>query len=281
MTYQDRNRLRAFADVVGVDAWHKSFKPGSQEVDLKVDVTFKEGRVGGEEDSPVQFRLRLRRATLAVVISETEPVEVLRDSIRRNDDAIEVDWESHNVKTKHHAALLAAGLSASLNPLESGASASLSAKAETSIDANQTLVEKMRGRHRGMKSRFQYDNLEQSFNWLIDCQSTDFLEGRPWEANEQPLMTLRDTRHDASRGIPPNVRVAVRCLREDLIITDIKIKGNVSFLSKITGNEEKLKLKAAEAYIRTKLCEVGLVVGDLSNDFAKVVLVDVMSKTES
>lgn len=281
MTYQDRNRLRAFADVVGVDAWHKSFTPGSQEVDLKVDVTFKEGRVGGEDDSPVHFRLRLRRATLAVVISETEPVEVLRDSIRRDDDSIEIDWESQNVNTKHNFASLGAGLSGSLNPLEASASASLSAKAETSIDVNRTHVERMRGRHRGMKSRFQYDNLEQSFNWLIDCQSTDFLEGRPWEANAQPLMTLRDTRQDPSRGIPPNVRVAIRCLREDLIISDIKIKDDVGFINKIVGNEEKIKLKAAEAYIRTKLCEVGLLVGDLSNDFAKVVLVDVMAKTES
>lgn len=221
---QDRNRLRAFADVVGVDAWHKSFKPGCQEVDLKVDVTFKEGRIGGEENSPVQFRLRLRRATLVVVIPENEPAEVVRESIRRDDDAQIIDWEFKSTQTTHREASIAAESSVAISLLESSAKAKLSADAAANVAGDQTKIEKSSGRERGMKSRFQYDNVEQSFNWLIDCQSTEFLDGRAWEANQSPLMVLRDMRVDPSRGIPPNIRVAVKCLREDLLISDILSK---------------------------------------------------------
>lgn len=277
---QDRNRLRAFADVVGVDAWHKSFKPGCQEVDLKVDVTFKEGRIGGEENSPVQFRLRLRRATLVVVIPENEPAEVVRESIRRDDDAQIIDWEFKSTQTTHREASIAAESSVAISLLESSAKAKLSADAAANVAGDQTKIEKSSGRERGMKSRFQYDNVEQSFNWLIDCQSTEFLDGRAWEANQSPLMVLRDMRVDPSKGIPPNIRVAVKCLREDLLISDISIKDGISLTDRLTGNDERIKLRAAEAYIRTKLCEVGLDVGNLSNDFAKIILVDVVAKTE-
>jgi len=277
---QDRNRLRAFADVVGVDAWHKSFKPGYQEVDLKVDVTFKEGRIGGEPESPVQFRLSLRRATLVVVIPENEPAEVLRDSIRRDDHGDVIEWELTSTQAVHKSAGVAAQGAASLNVFQGGAQAEIIGQLGAKFASDQTQTEKSSGRKRGMKSRFVFDNVEQCYTWVIDCESTEFLDGRAWDASSMPLMTLRDKREDLTRGIPPNIRVAVKCLREDLIISDISVKAGVSITDRLTGNEGKIKIRAAEAYIRTKLCEVGLNVGEISNDFAKIVLLDVMAKTE-
>ncbi|WP_210166631.1 hypothetical protein, partial [Neorhizobium galegae] len=95
-----------------------------------------------------------------------------------------------------------------------------------------------------------------------------------------PLLRLKDERADPGRGIAPGVRVAVKCLREDLIISDIRLKDELSFKDRIIGNEERIKERAAEAYIRTKLCELGLEVGDLSNIFARIFLLDIAAKTE-
>ncbi|WP_151343446.1 hypothetical protein [Rhizobium leguminosarum] len=273
----DLNRVRAFADVVSVDAWHQSFDEGKQEVDLKVDVVFTEGRIGGERGSPVQFRLKLKRATLIVITPETEPVEVVRESIRREENHLLTEFSSEQV-TKSD---LAAGfdVNASAN-LAGGIKGALSVHTAGKHEISRTDKEKVVGKHHPMKALFRINNVNNTYSWIIDCDAAQFLEGRIWDANASPLMKLRDLRNDPQRGIAPNVRVAVQCLREDLIITDIKLKDDPSLKDKILGNDEKLKLKAAEAYIRTKLTEIGLEVGDLSNDFAKLVLMDLVAKTE-
>ncbi len=273
---QDRNRLRAFADVVSVDAWHQSFNSERREVDLKVDVVFSEGRVGGEASSPVQFRLRLRKAILMVITPETEPVDVVRESIRREHEDSFTEWSEETVRKKNLSA--SAGLELSLS--KAGASGGAEVGLKGKNEASSTLKEIRSGKIQPMKTIFRYDNIENTYTWVIDCDSAEHLDGRAWDANTSPLLRLKDIRTDPGRGIAPSVRVGVKCLREDLIITDIRLKSDISMKEKILGNEDKIKLKAAEAYIRTKLCEVGLDVGDLGNDFARVILMDVSAKTE-
>ena len=48
--------------------------------------------------------------------------------------------------------------------------------------------------------------------------------GRPWDAIKQPRLKLVDQRKDRTRGIPPTVRVEIKCRREDLLIEDLEIK---------------------------------------------------------
>ena len=56
------NRKRSFADVVTIDAWHQAFDDQNSIVDLHADVVFGTARAGGETDSPVRFRLSVKRA---------------------------------------------------------------------------------------------------------------------------------------------------------------------------------------------------------------------------
>ena len=44
--------------------------------DLHADVVFGVARVGGEADSPVRFRLSIKRAGIIVLIPESEPVRL-------------------------------------------------------------------------------------------------------------------------------------------------------------------------------------------------------------
>jgi hypothetical protein len=77
------NRKRIFADVVTVDAWHPTFSVASPTVDLHADVVFRVARLGAETDSPVRFRLAIKRAEVVVVIPPNEPVGILKASVAR------------------------------------------------------------------------------------------------------------------------------------------------------------------------------------------------------
>ena len=87
MVNNSENRRRAFADVVTIDAWHESFGPEVGTADLHADVVFGVARVGGETDSPVRFRLSIKRAEIIVLIPESEPVRVDKRSVSRDSPA--------------------------------------------------------------------------------------------------------------------------------------------------------------------------------------------------
>src|SRR5205823_1663756 len=84
MVTNSSNRRRAFAEIVSLDAWHEPFSEASSKVDLHADVVFETARVGGEDDSPVRFRLSMRRAEVVIVIPEWEPVGVDKASVSRD-----------------------------------------------------------------------------------------------------------------------------------------------------------------------------------------------------
>jgi hypothetical protein len=91
MSQNSDNRKRAFADVVTVDAWHEEFDDAHSKVDLHTDVVFGTARVGGEPESPVRFRLSVKRAEVVIIIPELEPVSVDRASVSRDSP----DYEGH------------------------------------------------------------------------------------------------------------------------------------------------------------------------------------------
>ena len=86
------------------------------------------------------------------------------------------------------------------------------------------------------------------------------------------MLKLIDQRKDSNAGIAPVIRLELRCLREDLLIENIRVKDeafNEKYL-KLYGNRNRLA--AAEAFIRNKLSEHGLEVGDIKEDYAKLIL---------
>ncbi len=89
MSNSSENRKRAFADVVTIDAWHDTFSESVSTVDLHADVVFGTARVGGDAQSPVRFRLSVRRAEIIVIIPDSEPVSVDRKSVSRDTPELE------------------------------------------------------------------------------------------------------------------------------------------------------------------------------------------------
>ena len=83
MSNNDANRKRILADVVTVDVWHSPFDENKGTADLHVDVVFDEGRMGGENESQVRFRLSLKKAELVLLLPPTEPIKIDKSTVAR------------------------------------------------------------------------------------------------------------------------------------------------------------------------------------------------------
>jgi hypothetical protein len=213
------NRKRAFADVVTIEAWHDRFSDRKSRVDLHADVVFGTARVGGEQESPVRFRLSIKRAEIVVIVPDTEPVSVDKRSVSRDSPEFEARMtETIERKTK---ASKTAKISASVSPRKMRGSLSAESGGETDLTSSKKLS--VSGTVRLMLvTQSQTDDGQ--YRWLVEPSTKAFLDGRPWDSFKRPRLRLIDKRKDRNRGIPPTVRVEVRCRREDLLIEDLTVK---------------------------------------------------------
>jgi hypothetical protein len=267
MSLNSDNRRRAFADVVTVEAWHDDFKKGASRVDLHADVVFGTARLGGERESSVRFRLSIRRAELLIIIPELEPVSVDAESVSRDSPSlhgrlIEIIEEKRAVGAKATA-------SASLDIVHPHASVSSEAEGHVSKSLSKKLE---LSTSVALMMVTQSKSSEGHYRWLIESTSGSMLEGRPWDAGKQPRLRLIDKRSDPSKGIPPTVRVEVRCRREDLIISDLQMKDEGIWTAVKSRVGHKNRMAAAISYIRNRLSEENLEVQNMEDVFGQLTL---------
>lgn len=263
----NNNRKRAFADVVSIDAWHEGFSEDRPAVDLYADVAFGTARIGGEGESPVRFRLRIKRAEIVVVLPQMEPVSVDKASVARG--TAQLEGKVTQVVEKSSQASGKAKLNASLSPKGfkgevavgalAASNAATSEKIEVSGDAQLMTV-------------MQSKTPDGHYRWIVMPRSTPALDGRPWDAVKQPRLRLVDRRANKARGIPPTVRVEVWCKREDLIIDDLEIKNESLWSSVKRRAGFRNRMAAAESYIRDRLLAEGLEVQNLDDIFGHLTL---------
>ena len=259
------NRRRAFADVVSIDAWTGDFANGT-EVSFHADVVFGTARVGGEPESPVRFRLSVRRAEVILVISDVEPVKVDPKTVYRGTPEPEVKVTASEERSTSASAkgeidmtLSSAGMDGKLT---------IGAGGQTSISANQKM--EMASSVHSMNVK-QSKNEEGYYRWEIRSTDQKALDGRPWNSSE-PTARLVDQRSKGSISIPPSVCVEVRCRREDLIIDDLMLKDE-NLMSKLQGKAGfKNRRAAAISYIRDELLKEGLYVGNIEDAFGQLTL---------
>ncbi|MHC2003041.1 hypothetical protein ACYQR9_21770 [Methylobacterium sp. CM6241] len=213
------NRKRALAEVVSLEAWHKGFTKNRKSADLFVDVAFFSGRIGKEASADVRFELCLKRAHLVVIIPPTEPAKVSPASVRR-DTPLKKIKSSETVKSSSKQStgiggILKGGLKGILPQIELKGSADYSSSRQrvTEIVQNNEAFKVLNVRI-----------VDNEYVWIIKPVEENFLEGRPWNAVKEPRLNITDTRSDRSKGIEPNIRIEVRCLREDIDIKSIQYK---------------------------------------------------------
>jgi hypothetical protein len=264
LSRNDDNRLKALAEVVSIDAWHDELSPDNCKVDLYADVVFSTGRLGGEAASQVRFRLSVKRAELVLIIPELEPFKVEKPSVARLDQGMKLKHSVSQATSVKES--LSGGMKIGAGTKGATASANVGAEAKRERKRNETLVGSREVA--SIKATYRLHNADNSSCWTFEPGIGPILEGRPWDPSSTPLLKLVDTRQDRSNSIPPTARFEIRCRREDFEITDIHLKDETFMWRR----GKKIRMKAAEAYIRNQLAEAGLTAGDLKEPFAIIKL---------
>jgi hypothetical protein len=165
-----------FADVVTIDAWHPAFSADTAVVDLHADVVFRVARLGAESDSPLRFRLGLKRAEVVAIIPPNEPIRILKDGVardqsiskgrlRRNIDTIEKEQAGLTGIAKVSTKAVQAGLSA-----EGSLNYELTKKSHFESEQTVRLI-----------LVTQTKDAEGNYRWELEPASGQVLEGRGWE----------------------------------------------------------------------------------------------------
>ena len=257
------NRQRIFADLVSIDAWHPSFEQDGSTIPLHIDASFSTARVGGETASPVRFRLSLKCAEIVVVIPPTEPVTIDRASVVREEASV--------IGTKELKITDSTAGHGNFNAGLSTRSGSTFAEAGVGIDRGHSVETELKLQEQISHFHVQCSKtLEGHYRWFVRSSTAKYLTGRPWDSTV-PRLTLIDQRKNRS-DIAPSVRVEIRCRKEDLLISDIETKNRKFISSENLAHNKKL---AAEAYIRTKLQEFGLLVNALDDPFSEIILASI------
>jgi hypothetical protein len=165
-----------------------------------------------------------------------------------------------NAKGSAKAAISSSSVTTTAS-IEAGIQASVSESEKIEVSANIHFL-----------TVTQSKTAEDEYRWSIEPRTNEILQGRPWDANKNPRLKIIDSRKDRTKGIPPTVRVEVRCRREDLQIASIEVKDENLWGSLKSRAGFRNRLAAAESYIRSQLAKEGLEVRDFSDIFGTVTL---------
>lgn len=267
MQPNNNERRQAFADVVTLEAWHAAFGQGSPAVDLHVDVVFGTGRLGEESESPIRFKLDIRRAEIVVVVPQMEPVSVDPASVSR--DAPQLAGKVTNSTEKRSSRSLGAKIFGALSFRSPSVGASLNLDVNGSVRTSEKI--EVSGTAE-IIAVTQSQSREGHYRWIVVPQMKEVLDGRPWDGSKKPRLKLVDRRGASSASLSPSVRVEIRCRREDLAISDLTLKDESHWAAVVRRAGFRNRIAAAESYIRDRLASDGLEVGDLDEIFSRLTL---------
>lgn len=268
----EHNRRRALADLVSLDAWKG--KPDAEgRFTLHADVAFGQARVGGGVEEKARFRLTLKRAEVVVIVPATEPAKVVKAMVMRGERA-EAKVKESDTRTSARQLSANAGVRVGLKQdgADVGVSAGAAAKGSSDRRTSTSVT-----RSSGPIDIVQSKTFEGDYRWIVTpVIEGEVLDGHPWDAVKKPRLTLRDTRKDRTKGIEPGVRVQVRCMREDLVISDIVLKDARKWNLMQQAPLHRNRVVAAEAVIRDRLATAGLFHGELGELYAEICLAEIV-----
>jgi len=273
-----QNRIRKLDGLFSIDAWHAAFDKDTAIVDFFIDVTFETGRFGGEEESEILFTACLRRATLIVVLPEDGTYMVEPSSVIRTlPEKTQVSRNKTTSKSMSTGGML-------------NISKNASASAEASAKAGSTAEESRISSTEEFPITEQHGKDGENYCWTLSSSEVrTVLDGPAWDSSI-PRLKIRDCNDAGQRQrvadnqMTEPSTVLVRCLREDLVIDNIRYKDPVknTMWAKINPVDRQLKMATAEAIIKNQLLDSGLEPPKISeqNAYAEILLAEVLVRIE-
>lgn len=269
----DHNTHRSLRQLVAIEAWFRQSSSDKRRYTLHASVTFDVERLGAGEGANLRFRLAVKKCEVVFLTPSSGFFGVDPSSVRSPKPLRPHEVETLKKTTRAIGGRIGLSIKG-LMPSPSG-DAEASAKRETSsaVASKQEVSPYLE------LSKRSVDNHRA---WSLDGRflPDGRLWGPVWDAEQEPRLTVVDNRpdavmqKDADMGFPPLSRIEVRCLREDIDIYDIQFKDaeeDKQFRRKL-GHQARIK--AAEAFLRQQILREGLRVGDLSDRFSELTILD-------
>lgn len=268
----DKNRKRILAEALSVDAWHDPFKIDGTTSAVHVEVSFHEGRLGGNDPMiPFTFRIALRKALLTVKIEE--PLSIKRSSVSR--DIPETPAELTKILSAKQTARSSASLAGKLDPssLSLALSGELMSGKEASKDQQLKVVQEIPKILAISRPRSPTE-----YAWELQPAYHEFLDGQPWDPIKSPRLEVR---HPSVRqAIDPTIKVILSCALEDLSISSLEPKPQGAIEAIKNAAKGSISYAAAIQYLKRTLINADLEVGKFDNRFSDLWIADVLSQEE-
>lgn len=269
MTQNNSNpRQMPFPSVVALDVWAKPVPKKAGIYSLHVDVTFGEGREGGELESQVEFRLEVAAAAIWVGDGSSMDAPVIdSDHVRREfgtSPAIRRTTKLGSVDATKARGKAGVGIK-NLKPnasiaIDAGVERNRTTKVETTITEKPRLIEVKHS-----PSAVQGVHV---FN--VKASQDDTLSGKPWDPKSEPLARVG---RRSGGPIAEVLAVSVRVKWDDLVISDVEPKDQ-SLKARMSRLGQNQRI-AAQQYIKHQIAKLGMPTGDPGSKFSEIVFANV------
>lgn len=248
------NFQRVFADLVSVEAWHAEFDDRGR-ASVHVDLSFREGEIGAEDEFQITFRLALKRATLQLVIPPNEPIAVVQSSVSRE-----------ATMTGMRRVVSKTGIGRAFNADARLNMAGVLPAVHGKLSGERSSAENIELQREISEFDFrQYQNDAGAYCWEVTEFNGRKMVGKVWDPVKDPRLQVKKTRESR---MPPTLEARITCRRCDFVIDDVRPKKEVKMMKRLMEN----RTAAAHAVIREKILGLGLDHPEPDNDFIELVI---------
>ncbi|MGA9659009.1 MAG: hypothetical protein WBQ60_07925 [Asticcacaulis sp.] len=240
-----------FADTISIDCFLNNVSDFENKFKVHAVAVFNSGEFGDDVSSPVTFTMSLRKAELVVIIpkSESSLLDIAKETVARDLPKLQ---GTRKTKFKK-AGWFKLGFKKDVFGFGGGVGAAKSEDTTLTetFDAIQITCSVTEDGH---------------YRWSIESNIGATLKGPSWDILKERFTVIRKNK----RGISPFIRIEVRCKRKDLQIENLELKSTAK--AKYGDNQNPNKIIAAQAFIRTKLFESGLIDNEGNTDSSRFVI---------
>lgn len=262
------NRRQFLSEIMSIDAWHDPIVYNSNSAGVYVDMTFEEGRIGGDRgEIPFTFKLNLKRALVTVEVGKSLKFD--RRRVARTVPESNVEHTrlrgAREIAESEISSSGSVDLAALAVAISGGAKKRDEISREDEIRLVQTLPETLVTPKSGGIS---------GYSWILEPTFRDFLRGQPWDPFEEPRLFVDNIDKDLNEH---HISVGVHCAFEDLDISDIQPKASMASRDQEELLFHDVNKKSAEHFLKLLLTEAHLLPGRLDNRFRNVVIASVIA----
>lgn len=263
------NKTRLLAEVLSIDAWHEPFTFDGVSSNVYVEVSFQNGRLGGDNSQfPFTFNIALRRAQLNIKVES--PLKIDKFSISRSipNDRTEL---TRIIKLREQAGAKV-GFGGKITP--ASIAAVIRGEAHKSTDKEDNLEIKVVQENPRIVA-VPRPKTANEYEWELFPSFEEILDGQPWHPVSEPRFAVRGAKE--SDAVHPAISVSVSCRLEDIEISDLRPKDTsiAGVLKEMVIN--KINEAAATQHLKLILRDLQLEAGEFNDRYSRLFIADTLA----